>query len=40
MVYWYFIARFIVKDIASYIEKAKSGDIFSSSDTNIKTDML
>lgn len=40
MVYWYFIARFIVKDIASYIEKAKSGDIFNSSDTNIKTDML
>lgn len=40
MVYWYFIARFIVKDIASYIEKAKSGDIFTSSDTNIKTDML
>lgn len=40
MVYWYFIASFIVKDIASYIEKAKSGDIFSSSDTNIKTDML
>lgn len=40
MVYWYFIARFIVKDIANYIEKAKSGDIFTSSDTNIKTDML
>ena len=40
MVYWYLIARFIVKDIARYIEKAKSGDIFNSSDTNIKTDML
>ena len=40
MVYWYFISRFIVKDIAGYIEKAKSGDIFNSSDTNIKTDML
>lgn len=40
MVYWYFISRFIVKDIAGYIEKAKSGDVFNSSDTNIKTDML
>lgn len=40
MVYWFIIARFIVKDIAKYIENAKSGDIFSTSDTNIKTDML
>lgn len=39
-VYWFFISRFIVKDIALYIDKAKSGDIFESSDTNIKTDML
>lgn len=40
MVYWFMISRFIVKDIAKYIENAKSGDIFNSSDTNIKTDML
>lgn len=40
MVYWFMISRYIIKDIASYIEKAKSGDIFTKSDTNIKTDML
>lgn len=40
IVYWFLIARFILKDISKYIENAKSGDIFSTSDTNIKTDML
>lgn len=40
MVYWFFISRFIVKDIAGYVEKAKSGDIFDSKESNIKTDML
>lgn len=38
--YWFIICRFIVKDIAKYIEKIKSGDILSKSDTNIKTEML
>lgn len=40
LVYWYFISRYIVKDISSYIEKAKNGTITDGTDTNIKTDML
>ena len=40
-VYWYVICRYIVKDIASIAEKAKSGEILDgSSDGNIKTDLL
>lgn len=39
--YWFMICRYIVKDIASYAEKAKSGDIITgSTDTNIKTEIL
>lgn len=40
-VYWFIICRFIIKDIASIAEKAKSGEILDdSSDGNIKTDLL
>ena len=39
--FWYFaVSLYIVKDIQKVIEKIKSGDITSSSDTNIKADML
>lgn len=40
LVYWFLISRYIIKDIASYIDKTKSGDILSHTDTNIKTEML
>lgn len=38
--YWYIIARFIVKDIASKFEKIKSGNIENLENNNIKTEML
>lgn len=38
--WWYIIGRFIVKDIISYIDRLKSGEIISHTDTNIKADML
>lgn len=38
--YWYIIARFIIKDIASKFEKIKSGNIENLENNNIKTDML
>lgn len=39
--YWYIIGKFIIKDIAKIVEKAKSGEILDSgSDGNIKTDLL
>lgn len=39
--FWYFVVGyFIVKDIERIIEKVKSGDIATSCETNIKTDML
>lgn len=39
-VYWFLIARYIIKDVSSYVEKAKSGEILDSTDGNIKTDLL
>lgn len=38
--WWYIIGSFILKDILKYIDKLKSGDVISGSDTNIKADML
>lgn len=39
--FWYFIfSLYIVKDVEKVVEKIKNGDIATSSDTNIKTDML
>lgn len=41
MFYWFMIARFIIKDIATYAQKAKSGAILDNNgDDNIKTDLL
>lgn len=38
---WLFaISCFIIKDISNYVEKLKTGEILSKSDTNIKTDIL
>lgn len=39
-VYWFIIARYIIKDVANYVENAKSGEILDSNDGNIKTDLL
>lgn len=39
-VYWFLIASYIVKDVANYVEKAKSGEIIDSNDGNIKIDLL
>lgn len=38
--YWFLICRYILKDISSTVEKAKSGEILDSNDGNIKTDLL
>lgn len=38
--YWFIICRFIVKDIAKIVQKAKSGEIFEDNTSNIKTDLL
>ncbi|MCI8291363.1 MAG: hypothetical protein HFJ25_03825 [Clostridia bacterium] len=39
--FWYFVfSLYIVKDVEKVVEKIKNGDIATSSDTNIKTDML
>lgn len=39
--FWYFaVSLYIVKDIESLIRKMKNGDVATSSDTNIKADML
>ena len=37
---YFFVSSFIVKDIARIVDKIKTGDITSSAETNIKTDML
>lgn len=38
---WLFaISCFIIKDVSNYIDKLKTGEILSKSDTNIKTDIL
>lgn len=38
---WLFaIATFIIKDVSNYVDKLKTGEILSKSDTNIKTDIL
>lgn len=38
---WLFaISCFIIKDVSNYVEKLKTGEILSKSDTNIKTDIL
>lgn len=40
-VFWLFlVSLYVVKDVEKYIEKMKNGDIVSTTDTNIKTDML
>lgn len=38
--YYYFVSAFIIKDMMRIIDKIKSGDIATSSETNIKADML
>lgn len=38
--YWFIVAYYIYKDVQKVIEKIKDGSIASSSDTNIKTEML
>lgn len=39
--FWLFVfSLYIVKDVEKIVEKIKSGDIATSSDTNIKTEML
>lgn len=39
--FWYFlVGLYVVKDVEKVIEKIKNGDIATSSDTNIKTEML
>lgn len=38
--WWFLISRYIIKDIASKINKIKSGDIESVETSNIKGDML
>lgn len=37
---YFFVSSFIVKDISRILEKIKSGDIATSAETNIKTDMF
>lgn len=38
---WLFaISCFIIKDVSNYVDKLKTGEILSKSDTNIKTDIL
>lgn len=40
LVYWFMISRYIFLDVTHYIDKMKSGDIISTSETDIKADML
>lgn len=38
---WFFaVSCFIIKDVSNYVDKLKTGEILSKSDTNIKTDIL
>lgn len=38
--WWWFLGRFIIKDILNYLDKLQSGEIISHSDDNIKADLL
>lgn len=38
--YWFIISLYIINDIRKYIEKIKTGDIMTHTDTNIKSEML
>lgn len=38
--YWFIICLYIINDIRKYIEKIKTGDIMTHTDTNIKSEML
>lgn len=40
MVYWYCIARYIIKDILIMIDNLRQGDFFLKSEDNIKTEVL
>lgn len=39
-IYWFIISYFILNSIRKYIERVKSGDIMTHTDTNIKSEML
>lgn len=40
LVWYYVLARYIIKDIQKYIDGLKTGEILTKSDTNVKTEML
>lgn len=40
MIWYFLLGSFIVKDVMSYIDKMKNGDIIDKSDGNIKTEIL
>lgn len=40
MFYWYFISRFILKDILKSVDSLRQGDFFLSSENDIKTEVL
>lgn len=39
-VWFYVLARYIIKDVQKYVDGLKTGEILTKSDTNIKTEML
>lgn len=38
--YWFVVSYYILQNIRKYVEKIKTGDIMTHTDTNIKADML
>ena len=38
--YWYFISRYILKDIMNIVDRMRQGDWFLKSETDIKTEVL